>query len=335
MSFINRTYPDVVRDVLTNLTQGVTGERHTVEYDGTAGNGAGPVQVPDIVLLRRPVRRVSLVTGFVAGPTVDDDPLPHTFGLNDYELVPDPNDPTDLHTIRFRPFGRRPAPGTELTVNYYPRNVDKTPVTDMNVGSVARTLMEALSKEIALLYAQLNLAYDSGFLESATGSSLDRVVALLGLQRYRAGRPMGTVTFRRRAGSPGNITIPPGTPITDAANKILYQTIETRTMLAGESIVEVQVRVSTDGTPPVEAGVLTVIQRAIAGLDSVTNERPTTRAHRRGIRYRAAGAGVRRCRWRATRAPSARSNTGFCNCPRCATSRSSRCRTVCPAKCSS
>jgi hypothetical protein len=294
MSFINRTYPDVVRDVLTNLTQGVTGERHTVEYDGTAGNGAGPVQVPDIVLLRRPVRRVSLVTGFVAGPTVDDDPLPHTFGLNDYELVPDPNDPTDLHTIRFRPFGRRPAPGTELTVNYYPRNVDKTPVTDMNVGSVARTLMEALSKEIALLYAQLNLAYDSGFLESATGSSLDRVVALLGLQRYRAGRPMGTVTFRRRAGSPGNITIPPGTPITDAANKILYHTIETRTMLAGESIAEVQVRASTDGTPPVEAGVLTVIQRAIAGLDSVTNERPTTRVTEEesdtALRARARGA---------------------------------------------
>jgi len=38
------------------------------------------------------------------------------------------------------------------------------------------------------------------------------------------------------------------------------------------------VRGSTENTPPVEANVLTVIQRAIAGLDTAVNERPTSRA---------------------------------------------------------
>jgi hypothetical protein len=49
-------------------------------------------------------------------------------------------------------------------------------------------------------------------------------------------------------------------------------------MLAGESTAEVRVQGDTDATPVVDVAVLTVIQRAIAGLDSVTNARPTSRA---------------------------------------------------------
>ena len=274
MSFVDRTYPDVVRDVLTTLTQGVTGEVHRVSYDPTAR----PLQVPDVVLERRPVRRVSLVEGKIAGPSPDAEPVPYVFTLNDYELVPGPTDPSDLSTIRFLPFGRKPVPDSDLRVNYYPRAAEPTVLTDLNVGSVVRTLVEALGKELAVLYAQLNLAYDSAFVETASGPSLDRVVALLGLRRFKAGRPIGTVQFSRRPGSLGDITIPPGTPVTDAEDKIRYETIDTHQMLAGESTAQVRVRGSTRDTPAVEPGVLRVIQRAIAGLDAVTNERPTTRA---------------------------------------------------------
>src|SRR5712691_3127721 len=274
MSFIDRTYPDVVRDVLTNLTQGVTQETHRVDYDPNAR----PVAVPDIVLQRRPVRRVSYVSGFIPAPKLGDPRVGYTFTLNDYQLVANPHDPQDLNTIRFLAFGKKPAPGTDIAVNYYPRTTDPAVINDLNVGSVIRTLMEAVCKEQALSYAKLNLAYDSAFLDSATGSSLDRVVALLGYQRFRAGRPVGAVTFRRRAGLIGDITLPAGTPITDAADKIRYETIDTRVMLGGESVAEVRVRGAADATPPVDAGVLNVIQRAIAGLDSVTNDKPTTRA---------------------------------------------------------
>ncbi|HEX9821341.1 MAG TPA: hypothetical protein VGD07_17200 [Methylomirabilota bacterium] len=272
MSFVDRPYPDIVRDVLTNLTQGVSRETHPVRYDPLAR----PVQVPDIVLRRRPVRRVSVVEGHIE-PAPGAALVPYTFTLNDYELLPN-QDPDDVSLIHFLPFGRKPANGTDVVVNYFPRNTDPTPITDLTVGSVARTLLEAVSRELALLYAQLNLAYDSAFLETATGASLDRVVALLAYQRFRAGRPIGTVTFTRRAGSAGDITIPAGTPITDTADKIRYDTIETRAMLALETTAQVAVRGATDATPPVDAGVLTVIQRSIAGLETVTNERGTTRA---------------------------------------------------------
>lgn len=275
MSLVDRTYPDIVRDVLTTLTQGVVAETHTVAYDPTAR----PVVVPDIVLARRPVRRVSMVSGFVASATPGDPPVATLFSLNDYQLIPNPEDPGDLSRIRFMPLAKRkPAPNSDVTVNYYPRTTDPTPLTDLNVGSVVRTIVEAMSRELAALYGQLNIAYDSGFVDTATGASLDRVVALLSYSRRRAGRATGTVTFSRRAGSIGNITIPAGTPITDAADKIRYVTSERYDMLAGESTADVRVQGAVDATPVVDAGVLAVIQRAIAGLDSAANARPTARA---------------------------------------------------------
>jgi uncharacterized phage protein gp47/JayE len=274
-TFVDRAYEDVVRDVLTNLTQGVAGEAHHVDdYDTTAR----PVVVPDIALERRPVRRVSRVAGVLAPATPDDDPVPYEFSLNDYELVAATDDPTDMSTIRFLPFGKKPAPDSDVVVSYYPRNVDPAPVNDVNVGSVVRTLVEAVSKELAIVYKQLNQAYDSAYVGTAAGSSLDRVVALLGLERYKAGRPVGTVRFGRRAGSTGTIAIPPGTPVTDGADKVRYETSEAHTMLAGESTAEVRVRGATGDTPVVEAGTLTVVQRAIAGIDTVTNPSATTTA---------------------------------------------------------
>ena len=275
MSFVERAYPDVVRDVLTNLTSGVTAEVHRVaDYDAAAR----PVRVPEITLARRPVARVSYVAGAIAAAEPDADPVPYVFSLNDYELAGSPDDPEGTSTIRFLPFGRKPAPDTDLVVNYYPRNVDPSPLTDVNVGSVARTLVEAISRELAVVYAQLNAAYESAFVETATGASLDRVVALLGLRRYEAGRPVGTVRFGRQPGSTGTIAIPPGTPVTDADDTIRYETTEAHTMLAGESTAEVRVRGSAASTPTVEPGVLSVVQRAVAGIDSVTNEQATGRA---------------------------------------------------------
>lgn len=275
MSFVNRPYPDIVQDVLTALTQGVTGEICPVDYNPDAK----PLVIPDIMLKRRPVRRVSVVRGFVKAAKDGDPPVETQFTLNDYELVASPSAPDDYVGIRFRPLARRkPAPKTDLTVNYYPRTTDPTPLTDLNVGSVTRTIVEAMSRELAGLYAQLNIAYDSAFLETATGAALDQVTALLDYKRFRAGHAVGSVTFTRRTGALGSISIPAGTPITDGADKIRYVTSERYDMLVGESVAEVRVQGATQGTPEVEAGILAVVQRAIAGLDAVTNARPTVRA---------------------------------------------------------
>ena len=195
MSFVDRTYPDLVRDVLTTLTAGVAGEVHQVV--------AGPDgAIAEIVLNRRPVARVSQVTAVIAGP--GGVPVSAVLGLNDVDLAPlDRQDAEDASVLRFPATARRrPLPGTDVVVNYYPRTVDPSPINDVAVGSVARTIVEAIGRELSVAYAQLNLAYDSGFLETATGNSLDRVVALLGYRRYvAAGR-------WARSGSPGEPAAP-------------------------------------------------------------------------------------------------------------------------------
>ncbi|WP_261565100.1 hypothetical protein [Frankia gtarii] len=276
MTFVDRDYPSIVRDILTTLTGGVAAEAHRVRLDPDRA-------LADIHLLRRPVARVTAVTAFL----VDGDGAAIPLGLDDYQIVADARDAADLSTLRLLPAGRaRLAPNAnanididiDIVVNYQPRTTDPPLVTDVAVGSVARTLVEAVAREIAGMYLQLNAAYDAAFLDTATGGSLDRVVALLGYSRYRAGRPVGAVRFSRRAGESGEITIAAGTPIADAADTLRYETTESRTMLTGESTARVSVRGATDTTPAVGTGVLTVIQRAIAGVDTVTNDAPTSTA---------------------------------------------------------
>jgi uncharacterized phage protein gp47/JayE len=275
VSLVERTYPDIVKDMLTVLTGGIASEVYPIVY----ATGQSPQPLPQVVLKRRPVTRISAVSGFIGDRTADDELLPYSFGLNDYELISsDAAHPEALDTIRFLPFGHPPADGTSITVNYYPRNAEKTVITDVNVGSVARTMLETVARELGALYAQLNLAYDGGFVETATGSALDRVVALLGYRRFRAGRASGVVSFTRRPGNPGEITIPAGTPVTDTTDKIRYETIDSHLIRAEESVAQVRVRGASEATPVVEPNTLTVIGRAVAGLSGVTNERATTRS---------------------------------------------------------
>jgi len=77
-----------------------------------------------------------------------------------------------------------------------------SPITDVNPGSVVRTIVEAIGREIEYLYAQNDYVYKAGFIDTATGNSLDLVVAILGVQRRPAQNASGLVTFGRRKPPP-------------------------------------------------------------------------------------------------------------------------------------
>jgi hypothetical protein len=53
---------------------------------------------------------------------------------------------------------------------------DSTIIRDLRPGSVTRTLAEAFARELATLYERLGETYDSAFLETATGDSLELLV---------------------------------------------------------------------------------------------------------------------------------------------------------------
>jgi uncharacterized phage protein gp47/JayE len=264
MNFADRTYLNIVRDLLTVLTGGTVAETHAI--------GAA---VPDLIYLdNRPVRRISHLQGQIelGGELVD-----YRFTERDFELVGTEQNPDDLVALRFRERAQKPAPQTTLTVNYYPDRLRPTPITDVNVGSVARTMIETLSREIATQYQQLQMVYESAFVETAKGSSLDKVVALVDTRRLKVGHPVGKVRFSRRSGSPGSVFIPVSTVVSDGEGN-RYLTSQEATLLPNQAMVEVWVHGQNVRTNPVDAGKLTVLELAIAGIDRVTNDEPTYRS---------------------------------------------------------
>jgi hypothetical protein len=53
---------------------------------------------------------------------------------------------------------------------------DGTMVSDLTPGSVTRTLAETLARELATVYERLGEIYESAFIETGTGVSLEALV---------------------------------------------------------------------------------------------------------------------------------------------------------------
>jgi hypothetical protein len=162
-------------------------------------------------------------------------------------------------------------------IDYLVRNGAKSPLTDVNVGSVTRTLTEAISRELAVLYRQVNLTYQSGFIDLATGKSLDFVVAILDIERKTADYAAGLVTFFRASAASGNITIPQGVRLT-TSDGIIFETTSERTLQRGQVRIDAPVRAGADFKGPagrVDANTITTLIFPIEGIDRVTNFDPT------------------------------------------------------------
>ena len=131
-------------------------------------------------------------------------PLAYRFTAADFDLVSTTEDQNAKDSIRFREGGRRPIPNTDLTVNYYPVQTPAVPVNDLNVGSVVRNMMETVAVEMALTYQNIDAVYKSAFIDTAEGSSLDKVVALVGVKRLGSGYPVANSLSAPRGRSRSN-----------------------------------------------------------------------------------------------------------------------------------
>ncbi|MDH3602282.1 MAG: baseplate J/gp47 family protein, partial [Candidatus Tectomicrobia bacterium] len=116
--------------------------------------------------------------------------------------------------------------------------------------------------------------YKSAFLETATGASLDKVVSLIGMRRFTAGHALATIRFTRNPSTPGKITIPTSTVVTDADGQ-RYQTTAELILEAGESSREVAAAGITPATPAVAANALNRLETLVAGIGSVSNPKPS------------------------------------------------------------
>jgi uncharacterized phage protein gp47/JayE len=261
-TLVDRPMAELVDDLLTAVGGGVTGE--TFVYD--VGQAVYPLAERASVL--------RTVTGFRSLPGTPV-PVDYAFRIGvDVEL--------DLgrNAVAWLDGGILPADGTTVTVGYLRAGVT-SPLTDLNVGSVTRTLVEAVGHEIAVVYQQINEAYRSGFLDTATGRSLDLVVSILGLARRRADSASGLVTFYRATGAvaaDGAITIPAGLALRTTVGTVTFEVTGTRMLQRGQARVDVPVRAATGFEGPsgaVPANQITTPVTPLAGIDHVTNLEPT------------------------------------------------------------
>ena len=255
-TLIRRPYGELVDDILTAVTGGVVNE---------------PVRFDLKVLsypLAEPASGVRGITGTAAGQ-------PRTFLLEiDFVFGPATNVVTWLDD------GTRPDDNTTFFVDYF-RVDSRSPLTDINVGSVTRTLSEAIGREIATVYEQIDLAYLSAFIDTAAGKSLDYVVSILDVTRKTAEFAEGLVTFFRSTGVEGNITIPAGTRLTTTAGDVVFVTTQPRTLQQGQVRIDVPVRADVGfagAAGLVAAGLISEMSQPLAGIDHITNLDPTIRA---------------------------------------------------------
>jgi hypothetical protein len=254
LALISRPYLQVVDDLLTAVVGGVVNE--PIIFDIKS----------DAYPLAEQARDVRGVTGTADRRPYAFQPLADfVFSEGDQLLV-------------WQDGGRRPDDGTTFRVDYF-RRVSSSPLTDINVGSVTRTVSEAIGREVATLYEEINRAYLSAFIDTAEGTSLDLVVSILGVTRKRKDFATGLVTFFRAAGIDGSITISQGVALSTAKGEATFQTSQPRTMQRGQARIDVPVRAAESSKGEagmVAAGTIVAMASPIAGIERLTNFDPMT-----------------------------------------------------------
>jgi uncharacterized phage protein gp47/JayE len=251
MTFVAQPYERFVDDLLLALTGGVTREEHRFAGTDRPYSLARPGAYPPSVRVYG--QRGERFQGFEQGI--------------DYDLDAEPT------AVRWRGDGGPPDDGSYFYVSY-DLLADRR-LTDRNPGSVTTTLAEAFGRELAVLHRQMEEIYWSAFVDSATGSSLEHLAALLGLARKDARFASGQVLFTRATPAPGDIAIPAGT-LTSTLQGQNFETVDDRTLRRGQLSVVAPVRAAQEGPAgQVPAGAIVQVNRPIFGVDAVVNDRPT------------------------------------------------------------
>ena len=255
-----RPYQQVVDDILTAMVGGVVNE--PIVFDVNRTRYPLSQRASDL-------RSVSGTVTVAAGsgpPQVTE----HTFDIG-VDVLFSPAD----NSVAWVKGGTFPDDQSTFYVDYFrPDSAAISPLTDLNVGSVTRTLSEAVGREIATVYQEINQAYLAGFVDTAAGTSLDLVVSILGVVRRTKDYAIGLVSFFRDPSSQaGSVTIPQGTAVRTASG-VVFETSDIATLQLGQVRIDVAVRAGTAWKGPaglVKAGEINTLEIPIAGISRVTN----------------------------------------------------------------
>jgi hypothetical protein len=253
VNLIERPYLEIVDDVLTSIVGGVVNEPILFDLKN------------DLYALAQPAREIRGITG----TTLRDGKPEHYVFQKEIDYLFSEGD----NAVVWQPKGALPADDSVFYVDYF-RKSSQSPLTDINVGSVTRTLSEAVGREIATVYQQINLAYLAGFVDTANGKALELVVAILGIERKTKDYAAGNVTFFRNPAVSGAITIGEGLVLATTKGDASFETTQPRTLQQGQVRIDAPIRASAKfkgDAGKVAAGAITQLVQPIAGIERVTN----------------------------------------------------------------
>lgn len=147
-------------------------------------------------------------------------------------------------------------------INYMRATQEK--ITDFNIGSVARTLVEAPAVELDELYQQMFIGLREAIPVSVYNS--------FGFGALPAEAGSGVVRFSSLVAPAANVLIPAGTSVRAPSGLYKYATLVDATLLAGQTHVDVMVYCEVAGSiTNALANTITEISSSVSGIDSVTN----------------------------------------------------------------
>jgi len=209
----SKPFQDLIDSLVTSLQLGVE-QPATLALLYRSGTRAYPLQGPG------PVSGLAdQISGFVAGkPAIFNRGQQYIYAVGQlvWQDLPSGADP-DVAAGWF------PDDNSWLTVGYFFRDLPSG-ITDFNAGSVVGTVVRAVSRELKLLYEQMDQAYQRAFIDYAQGAALDNVVALLGISRNVALPAQGEVTFWLKKAPKTDLPIAVGTRVADARGRLFKVT---------------------------------------------------------------------------------------------------------------
>jgi uncharacterized phage protein gp47/JayE len=184
-----KKYIEIVDNILAHITRGQTSEKHLFS------NSSRIYKLESLPENKLVVGEIK-VRGFLNGTR-------HTFSYGkDYKIIDTTSIEWNIRENNSRDISR-PDENSIFEVSYVFNN--SSGLTDVNTGSVLRTIVEGISKEIESLYNEMESVYKDGFIETSSGSSLDHVVSILGIKRKSPTRAYGYVTFFKNS-EPDTVT---------------------------------------------------------------------------------------------------------------------------------
>lgn len=152
-------------------------------------------------------------------------------------------------------------------------------LTDLNPGSVIRTLIEAFSDSLEKFYEALKWTLDQAFVLTAEGEYLDKKVAERGITRKPATYATAKVVLGRLTPAQTDTLIPAGSLVATgpAGDKppVYFRTLSDAVIPAGQLTVEVVVQCTEPGLIG-NVGVGQINLPASPGFDTVYNPEPAT-----------------------------------------------------------